>query len=95
MSRYFETPLRTRENSKTGKSITSYSTTIYETVEEKDSDIRILSTDGDRCDLLAQRFYGDSSLWWFIARVNNLKTMNVPAGTSLRIPAQVDQATSE
>jgi len=95
MSRYFDTPIQTKEDSKTGKNITTYTTTIYETVDERDSDIRILSTEGDRCDLLAHRFYGDSSLWWFIARVNNLKTMNIPAGTSLRIPAQTDQATSE
>ena len=31
--------------------------------------------------------FGDSSLWWFVARVNNLTTNNIPAGTSLRIPA--------
>jgi len=31
-------------------------------------------------------------LWWFIARVNNLKTMNIPAGTKLRIPVLTDNA---
>ena len=46
----------------------------------------------DRCDNLASRFYNDSTLWWFIARVNNLKTMNVPAGTSLRIPISQENA---
>jgi len=25
-------------------------------------------------------------LWWFIARVNNLNAMHIPAGISLRIP---------
>ena len=45
-----------------------------------------IAQQGDRLDLLAQRFYKDASLWWYIARANNLKTMNVPAGTSLRIP---------
>ena len=34
---------------------------------------------------LAFEFYNDSSLWWFIAQTNNLSTMNVPKGTSLRI----------
>ena len=51
-----------------------------------------IAQSGDRCDNLAQRFYGDSSLWWFIARVNNLKTMNIPAGTSLRIPISTENA---
>ena len=45
-----------------------------------------IATEGDRCDNLANRFYGDATLWWFIARVNNLTTNNIPAGTSLRIP---------
>ena len=63
-----------------------YGTTFYPKTEEKNSDMYFIAQNGDRFDLLAQRFYGDSELWWFIARVNNLKTMNVPAGTKLRIP---------
>ena len=64
-----------------------YATTIYKKVEEKNSDQYFISQQGDRCDSLANRFYGDSTLWWFIAKVNNLTTNNIPAGTSLRIPA--------
>ena len=66
--------------------IDKYGTTIYNKVPEKNDDMYFIAQEGDRCDNLAQRFYGDTTLWWFIARVNNLKTMNVPAGTSLRIP---------
>ena len=51
-----------------------------------------ISQIGDRCDNLANRFYGDSTLWWFIAKVNNLTTNNIPAGTSLRIPVSLDNA---
>ena len=51
-----------------------------------------ISQEGDRCDALAQEFYKDSSLWWCIARVNNLKTNNIPAGTSLRIPVSTEKA---
>ena len=43
-------------------------------------------------DSLAFEFYGNSDLWWFVARVNNLKTMNIPAGTSLRIPTTLNNA---
>ena len=92
MSRYFDTPIQTKEDSKTGKNITTYTTTIYETVDERDSDIRILSTEGDRCDLLAQQYYGDSSFWWFIASVNKLKTNNIEAGTQIRVPISLDEA---
>ena len=69
-----------------------YTTTIYKKVEEKNSDSYFIAQEGDRCDNLAVRFYGDSSLWWFIARVNNLTTNNIPMGTSLRIPVNVQDA---
>ena len=69
-----------------------YSTTIYKKVEEKNSDSYFIAQEGDRCDNLANRFYGDSSLWWFVARVNNLTTNNIPAGTSIRIPASTEDA---
>ena len=69
-----------------------YATTIYDVVPEKDDDMYFISQHGDRCDNLAQRFYGDSNFWWFIARVNNLNTMNIPIGTSLRIPVTIEKA---
>ena len=69
-----------------------YTTTVYKKVIEKNSDSYFITQEGDRCDNLANRFYGDPSLWWFIARVNNLTTNNIPAGTSLRIPANTQDA---
>ena len=86
MSRYKNT-LRNIKNKKT-----YYQTTIYKKVEEKNSDLYFIAQEGDRCDNLAFRFYGDSSLWWFIARVNNLTTNNISAGTSLRIPIDTRDA---
>ena len=69
-----------------------YRTTIYNKVPEKDSDNYFIAQEGDRCDNLAFRFYGNVQLWWFIAKVNNLTTNNIPAGTSLRIPANIQDA---
>ena len=69
-----------------------YTTTVYKKVEEKNSDSYFITQEGDRCDNLAVRFYGDSTLWWFIARTNNLTTNNIPAGTSLRIPVNTQDA---
>ena len=69
-----------------------YNTTIYLKVPERNDDMYFIATVGDRCDNLANRFYGNPQLWWFIARVNNLKTMNIPAGTSLRIPVSAEKA---
>ena len=70
----------------------NFNTTIYKEVPKKDTDEYFIAQDGDRCDNLANQFYGDSTLWWFIARVNDLQTMNIPAGTSLRIPISIENA---
>jgi len=86
MARYNNTQKQVKNKKK------YYGTTIYRKVNEKNTDSYFLSTEGDRCDNLANRFYGDSTLWWFIAKVNNLTTNNVPAGTSLRIPATTQDA---
>tara|TARA_R110000796_G_scaffold161672_1_gene278446 strand:- start:232 stop:501 length:270 start_codon:yes stop_codon:yes gene_type:complete len=69
-----------------------YTTTVYKKIIEKNTDSYFIAVEGDRCDNLANRFYGDSQLWWFIARANNLTSNNIPAGTSLRIPATTEDA---
>ena len=86
MSRY----RYTKKNKKNKKDY--YSTTVYKKVNEKNTDSYFITQEGDRCDNLAHRFYGDSKLWWFIARTNNLTTNNIPAGTSIRIPATTEDA---
>ena len=50
---------------------------------------------GDRFDVLANQYYGDSSLWWYIAQANHLNSMNIEPGTSLRIPASVEAANGD
>jgi nucleoid-associated protein YgaU len=87
MANRYENTKKPRKNKKS-----YYATTLYSKVSEKNSDMYFIATEGDRCDNLANRFYGDSSLWWFIARVNNLTTNNIPAGTSLRIPVNAQDA---
>jgi len=87
MANRYEKTGKTQKNNKT-----YYTSTLYKKVPEKNTDSYFISQEGDRCDSLAVRFYNDSSLWWFIARVNNLKTNNIPAGTSLRIPVSTRDA---
>ena len=93
MSRYSNTKI-TRKSllPKQKKNVLSYETTLYQRINETDGDLHIISTEGDRLDNLAFQFYGDQSLWWYIAKANNLTAMNVPAGKSLRIPASADNA---
>ena len=61
--------------------------------EEDNSDILLIAVNGDRCDQLSQEYYGTPEHWWFIATVNNLSTNHIEAGTQLRIPLSIEQAT--
>lgn len=69
-----------------------YSGTILPYVEPKDSDIVILTTSTDRLDLLADEYYGDSSMWWIIALKNNLTDIDfvLEPGTILRLPTRTE-----
>ena len=87
MSRYEKSRVR-----KTNGSV-KYSSNYYSTIPVSDGDIFVITQTGDRLDLLAYQFYGDSQLWWYIAKANNLTTMNVEAGIQLRIPANANYAT--
>ena len=97
MARYENTKLKKqkilRGLSKTkAYNITSTGTVIYSSIPESDSDIYVITQMGDRLDSLANQFYGDPTLWWYIAKANNLTSMTVPPGTSLRIPATTQYA---
>ena len=86
MGRYDNVKVYSRKN------IQSIGTGYISKFKESNSDILLIATDGDRCDLLAEEYYGDITLWWFIASVNNLKSNNIEAGTQLRIPSSTEQA---
>ena len=93
MARYSNTKV-TRKSllPKQKKNVLSYDTTLYQRIPETNGDLHVISTEGDRLDNLANQFYGDPSLWWYIAKANDLIDLNIPAGTSLRIPASTDHA---
>ncbi len=65
-----------------------YRTKIYPNIPLKDTDMYIVSQEGDRLDTLAYQYYDDQSLWWIIATANNIHdaTFAVEDGTILRIP---------
>jgi len=70
-----------------------YAPTYYPSIEPKTDDSYILTGTEDRLDLIAYDFYGDSTLWWIIAMVNNLKgdSMYPPAGIYLNIPSNISE----
>ena len=78
---------------KTGKGKV-YDSTLLSYVEPTDTDIVILTTMGDRLDLLANEYYGDSTMWWVIAIKNNLTDIDLTmqGGIQLRIPSTQEAA---
>ena len=67
---------------------------IYPDIPISEDDFYVISTGGDRFDILAQQFYQDSSLWWIISSANPVYggSLAIPTGTQLRIPASKSKA---
>ena len=67
-------------------------TTIYPRIYPKNSDLYVISEAGDRLDLLAHKYYGDTSMWWIIATANNLNDANffIEPGRQIRIPKDIN-----
>ena len=86
MSRYKNTRIDTKKNK------SYYKTTIFDKIPKSESDIYVITQFGDRLDLLAHQFYGDVSLWWYIARANDLNQLVVPENIQLRIPGSTQYA---
>jgi hypothetical protein len=86
-SRYRYTPLK---KNKEGKRV--FKPTMYPKIPIKDSDIFIYPKFGDRLDNLAHKYYGDVSLWWIIAKANNLDTAEIGLNVEkqIRIPMEIE-----
>jgi hypothetical protein len=76
---------------------TYYQTNIYPEIPPVNSDYYIITTVGDRLDLIAYDFYQDSSLWWVIASANSLPgdSIYAPVGIQLRIPTNLQTVINE
>lgn len=76
------------KKSPTGKNM--YKTVRYPDIPRTEDDIYVFTTIGDRFDILALQYYGDSSLWWIISIANdNLyqNSLTPPVGSQIRIPS--------
>ena len=69
-----------------------YRPTIVPNIPIKDSDIFEYPRYGDRFDNIAYRYYGDSNLWWIIAKANELSRGQISPSPDLklRIPTEID-----
>jgi hypothetical protein len=70
-----------------------FASVIYPKIKANDDDLYIISEVTDRLDLLANKYYGDTSLWWIIAVANNINDASfyVTEGLQLRIPSNVSK----
>ena len=69
-----------------------YKSGVLRGIPLKDTDIFIVPVDGDRLDGLAQRYYGNSSLWWIIAQANKISRGQIGLNPErrIRIPIEID-----
>jgi len=72
-----------------------YNSKIYPEIPRSDNDLYVITSFGDRYDLLANRYYKNSSLWWVISSANPeyIGSLYPPIGIQLRIPADISGAT--
>jgi nucleoid-associated protein YgaU len=83
-SRYDEIGIHIKDNKR------YYNTILYSYISDSNADTIYTVREGDRLDLLAQKFYSDATLWWVIARRNLLGkgTLYLEPGKQIIIPAK-------
>jgi len=74
---------------KTGKGKV-YDSVLLPNIDPTDSDIVVMTVQGDRLDLLANEYYQDPSMWWVIALKNDMTEVDISMkeGIILRIPSR-------
>jgi hypothetical protein len=71
-----------------------YRTVRYPEIPLSENDIYVTTTQGDRFDVLALKYYQDESLWWVISIANESllqNTLIIPEGIQLRIPSNLSK----
>lgn len=76
----------------TTQGVKYYKAKKYPPIPPQESDIYVVTVQGDRLDLLANTYYKDPSLWWVISVANSNITfgsMFPEPGIQLRIPTDL------
>ena len=70
-----------------------YKPTMYPSIPMKDSDTFIAPVVGQKLENIANEYYGDGSLWWIIAKANNINDSTVISNTlkRVRIPTEIQE----
>ena len=71
-----------------------YESLIDPVIEKKDDDIYVITSVGERLDLLAWKYYSNVDLWWIIAAANpelRKDSLYLEVGSQIRVPADYQQ----
>ena len=81
--------IKITKNSQQGNQF--YANNVYPDIPLTNEDSYVITVLGDRLDLLALDFYGDTSYWWVIASANALSgdSLYLEPGSQVRIPADL------
>lgn len=91
-NRYRNIPVRNED----GYQVTS--STVYSILPESAEDYYLISTMGDRFDILAQEYYNDSKLWYILAAANptvRRDTLFIKPGIQIRVPLPLGKVLTE
>ena len=70
-----------------------YKSLKYPEIPLSANDLYVITTSGDRLDLLANKYYQDIGLWWIISTANpdviRRDSFGLKPGIEIRIPANV------
>ena len=89
ISRYFRSSIVNRNN----LSNRSTSFRINDAVMKNQLSVTTLvSTPGERLDIIAGKYYGESQYWWVIAAASGIGwNLQIPPGTLLKVPLSIEQ----
>lgn len=91
-NRYSNIPVREEQQERV------YSSSVYSIVPESVDDYYVISTTGDRFDVLAQEYYNDSKLWYILAAANptvRRDSLFIEPGIQIRIPLPLSKVLAE
>jgi hypothetical protein len=91
MARYSSQQIKLRNG------VRVFTTTRYPRIPHRLSDVFILTSEGDRLDIISFQFYGRSDYWWIVAIANNLGrgTLIVTGDQQIRVPIDIDEILQE
>jgi len=92
MNRYQRDKILSKNKLNGIRGVRFYKGVKYPSIPFSSDDIYVYAESGDRFDILANSYYGDSTLWWIISTANNFLSQDsyyIPLGVQIRIPNNI------